>query len=168
MNVGRTVLVFLFFLGSCGQNYEEGSHPPPKPMPRSTQIPQGRPPITKAPEAGSIAGLLRLAPELERRVPRNAYLYLIARERPDGGPPYAFRRTRVPSFPHAFTMGQADVAKMLGEGIVFAEIPEMYLIARIDQDGMAGTQVGDLEGTCLQNPIEAGAQSLEIVIDRTY
>ena len=53
-------------------------------------------------------------------MPKNAYLYLIARERADGGPPYLLKRIRVPSFPYSFTMGQADVGKMFGDGIVLA------------------------------------------------
>jgi cytochrome c-type biogenesis protein CcmH len=101
-------------------------------------------------------------------VPGYAYLYLIARERADGGPPYLLKKIPVPAFPYAFTMDQSDVGQMFGAGIVLAEIPEMYLIARIDQDGMAMPQPGDLEGECLQNPIAGGAQNLEIVIDRAY
>ena len=38
----------------------------------------------------------------------------------------------------------------------------------VQQDGMAMAQPGDLEGTCLQNPIAGGARNLEIVIDRAY
>lgn len=120
------------------------------------------------PEEGAITGTVRLSPEFATRVPRGAVLYLIARERADGGVPYAFKRIPVPAFPFSFTMGQADVARMFGDGIVFAEIPEMYLIARIDQDGMASAQPGDLEGACLQNPVAAGDRDLEILIDRAY
>ncbi len=158
---------------SCGQHYEDGSHPPPKPLPRAA-LPSDHPTMGEtastqiSSEPGSISGTIRLSPELTTRMPKNAYLYLIARERADGGPPYLLKRIRVPSFPYSFTMGQADVGKMFGDGIVLAEIPEMYLIARIDQDGMAMPQPGDLEGTCLQNPIAGGAQGLEILIDRAY
>ena len=156
---------------ACGQHYEEGSHPPPKPFPRNN-IPasttQAAPKPDTADQAGAISGIIRLDPKFRTQVPSNAYLYLIARERADGGPPYALKRVRVPQFPYEFTMTQADVGQMFGDGIVLAEIPEMYLIARIDQDGMAMAQPGDLEGTCLQNPIAGGAQNLEIVIDRTY
>lgn len=170
----RFAVLLLAYLAGCGQNYEEGTHPSPKPLPRSTDaLPSGHPHVGEAPsqvsdESGAISGTIRLSPGLHDQLPRNAYLYLIARERSDGGVPYAFRRTRVPSFPHDFSLGQADVAKMLGEGIVFAEIPEMYLIARIDKDGMAGSQPGDLSGTCNQNPIAAGARDLQITIDHVH
>ena len=154
---------------NCGQHYEDGSYPSPKPLPRSP-LPdienQARPPRTA--EAGAISGTIRLAPEFANRIPENAFLYMIARERADGGPPYLLKRVPLPPFPYIFTMGQADVGKMFGEGIVLAEIPAMYLIARIDQDGMAMPQTGDLEGTCLQNPIAGGDTGLELVIDRAY
>ncbi len=169
----RLMICCLFFVG-CGQHYEEGTHPPPKPLPAGG-LPAGHPPVQKpAAESpkrtgeGAISGTIKLSPSFASRVPQSAYLYLIARERADGGPPYALKRIRVPSFPYEFSMDQNDVGQMFGDGIVFAEIPEMYLIARIDQDGMAMAQPGDLEGTCLQNPIAAGAQNLEIVIDRAY
>ena len=166
-------VVLILLVASCGQHYEEGSHPPPKALPRSV-LPAGHPPVGETtsrqvgPEPGSISGTVRLSPEFTTHIPANAYLYLIARERADGGPPYLLKRIRVPGFPYSFTMGQSDVGKMFGDGIILAEIPEMYLIARIDQDGMAMPQPGDLEGTCLQNPIAGWAQNLEIVIDRAY
>jgi hypothetical protein len=158
---------------ACGQHYEEGSHPPPKPLPQNS-LAAGHPSTSIATnkaasqEDGAISGTVRLSPEFTARVPSNAYLYLIARERADGGPPYLLKKLRLPQFPYSFTMGQEDVGRMFGDGIVLAEIPEMYLIARIDQDGMAMAQPGDLEGTCLQNPIAGGAQNLEIMIDRAY
>ena len=163
--------LYLALLLGCGQNYEEGAHPAPKPLPRSaSSLPAGHPPVEDtqyefADEPGAITGTVRLSPDVGDRVPRGAYLYLIASERADGGAPYAFRKTKVPSFPHTFSLGQAHVARMLGDGIVFAEIPEMYLIARIDGDGMAGARPGDLSGACVQNPIAAGARNLEITID---
>ena len=168
----------LIFLGSiitgCGQHYEEGSHPPPKLLPRNS-LPVGRP-SAQAPESqktkvtteGAISGIVRLSSSFSSKVPGRAYLYLIARERADGGPPYLLKKIPVPAFPYEFRMDQSNVGQMFGAGIVLAEIPEMYLIARIDQDGMAMPQPGDLEGACLQNPIAGGAQNLEIVIDRAY
>jgi hypothetical protein len=174
MNKLCLLILLTTLLFGCGQHYEAGSNPPPKPLPR-TALPAGHPSIpnpakqaTKPAGAGAISGTIRLAPGFETRMPANAYLYMIARERVDGGPPYLLKKIRLPSFPYSFTMDQNDVGQMFGAGIVLAEIPEMYLIARIDQDGMAMAQPGDLEGTCLQNPIAGGAQNLEIIIDRVY
>jgi hypothetical protein len=168
------VLMLTVLLVACGQHYEEGSHPSAKPLPRST-MPAGHPTTSgggqraeKPAGEGAISGTIRLSPDFASRVPRGAYLYMIARERADGGPPYLLKKISVPTFPYVFTMDQSNVGQMFGDGIVLADIPEMYLIARIDQDGMAMPQSGDLEGTCLQNPIAGGAQNLEIVIDRAY
>jgi hypothetical protein len=174
MTLSGVLIVCGLILSGCGQHYEEGSHPPPKPLPPNV-LPVGHPSLKFAHSLklntagkGAISGVVRLSSALITRVPGNAYLYLIARERADGGPPYLLKKIRVPDFPYEFTMDQGDVGQMFGEGIVLSEIPEMYLIARIDQDGMAMPQPGDLEGTCLQNPIAGGAQNLEIVIDRAY
>ena len=168
--------LLIALLTGCSQHYEEGSHPPPKPPP-VIALPEGHPPIeggrpagrggaSKA--AGTVSGTIRLAPELAARVPGNAYLYIIARERADGGPPYAFKRLRVPEFPYQYTLTQDDVAGMFGEGIVLAEIPEMYLVAKVDRDGMVGRQPGDMEGVCPKNPVAAGEHSGDILIDQVY
>ncbi|MDA0749014.1 MAG: hypothetical protein O2954_21045, partial [bacterium] len=160
----------LFWMQACGQHYEEGSHPPPRP-PAVTTLPQNHPPTnTQKPaassEKGTVRGTVTIAPELANRIPSGAYLYIIARERPDGGPPYAFKRIRVPSFPYTYTLTQGDVGQMFGEGIVLTDIPEMYLVAKIDQDGRVGAQPGDMEGACAHNPVAAGEQGGDIVIDR--
>ena len=174
MRISGVLISLGLIITGCGQHYEEGSHPPPKPLPRKS-LPQGHPADklpkyqkTKVTNGGAISGIIRLSASFSSKVPRQAYLYLIARVRADGGPPYLLKKIPVPAFPYAFTMDQSNVGQMFGTGIVLAEIPEMYLIARIDQDGMAMPQPGDLEGTCLQNPIAGGAQNLEIVIDRAY
>lgn len=168
--------LLIALLWGCSQHYEEGAHPPPRPPP-VVALPEGHPPIegertdsgggaSKA--DGTVSGTIRLAPELAARVPGNAYLYIIARERADGGPPYAFKRLRVPAFPYRYTLTQDDVAGMFGEGIVLAEIPEMYLVAKVDRDGMVGRQPGDMEGVCPKNPVAAGERSGDILIDRVY
>ncbi len=170
------IQILIALLLGCSQHYEEGSHPPSRPPP-STALPEGHPPVGgeqtsggtgAAKAAGTVSGTIRIAPELARRMPANAYLYIIARERADGGPPYAFKRLRVPGFPYRYTLTQADVAGMFGEGIVLAEIPEMYLVAKIDQDGMVGGQPGDMEGRCAKNPVAAGERSGDVLIDRVH
>lgn len=159
-------------LNGCSQHYEEGAHPPPKPPPQ-TQLPAGHPPVEggQTPSSdtkGSVRGTIRISKELATQIPPHAYLYIIARERADGGVPYAFKMMRVPQFPYAYTLTQADVAPMFGEGIVLADIPEMYLVAKIDQDGKVGAQPGDLEGFCPQNPVAAGEAAGNITIDRMH
>jgi hypothetical protein len=161
---------------SCGQHYKESSDPPPK-RPPKTSLPAGHPKVgevkvTAKPGADAgktVKGIVRLSPDLDGKLPPNAYLYILARERPGGGPPYAFKMMRAPTFPYKFTLTQADVSQMFGEGIVLEEIPEMYLVAKIDQDGRVGpVQPGDMEGACPDNPIVVGPDEREIIIDRIH
>ena len=165
-------VVLMVGLPGCSQHYEEGTHPPPRP-PQEALLPKGHPPAgeserAKGSPAGAVGGTIRIAPELAGRIPANATLYIVARERADGGPPYALKRLRVPRFPFRYTLTQADVGQMFGEGIVLAEIPEMYLVAKIDQDGFVGAQPGDMEGSCPQNPVAAGETGGDILIDRVH
>ncbi len=176
--VNRATLVFLFITLTlaCSQHYKAGADAPAK-RPSKTALPAGHPQISdgsKNDSAGAergktVKGVIRLSPDLAGKVPQNAYLYILARERPGGGPPYAFKMMRVPQFPFKFTLSQSEVSQMFGEGIVLEEIPEMYLVAKIDQDGRVGpVQPGDMEGACADNPIVAGLQEREIVIDRIH
>lgn len=166
------VLAGLLVLCACDQHYREGAHPPPKP--RKPTLPEGHPPVaasrgpSDAPDGKTVRGTIRIKPELQSQIPGRAYLYIIARERPDGGPPYALKRMRMPTFPYEYTLTQSDVARMFGDGIVLAEIPEMYIVAKIDRDGFVGMQPGDMEGACVKNPIAAGEQQADILIERVH
>ena len=113
-------------------------------------------------------GTIRVRQELRSSIPDGAYLFIIARERADGGPPYALKRLRMPTLPYHYSLTQSDVARMFGDGIVLAEIPEMYMVAKIDRDGFVGVQPGDMEGACAKNPIAAGEQRADILIDRVH
>ena len=149
-------------LFACSQHYEEGTHPPPRN--RSTRIPAGHLPTPQEIGKKSISGTIRIDPSLANRVPANAYLWIIGRERADGGPPLVLQQKRIPRFPHRFNLTQKDVSRMFGEGIVLEEIPEMFLVAKIDQDNRVGTRPGDMEGACTENPISPGARQADITI----
>ena len=173
----RLFIPLTIALYGCSQHYEEGAHPPPHPPP-SARLPAGHPPLNAPKEAprsgsqsepGAVTGTIRVTAEMQERVRKDAYLFIFARERPEGGPPpYAVKRIRVPSFPFRYSLGQSDVLPMVGEGIVFGDIPEMYLIAKIDRDGRAGSEPGDMEGRCPDNPVSAGQGGKDILIDRVF
>jgi len=181
--LASTITCLLVTTG-CSQHYEEGASPPPKQR-QAAQLPAGHPPVdgaspglgsAAAPSGaseesvpdGAVTGTVRLAPELADHVPDGAVLFLIARERPDGGPPYAVKRIPVPDFPYTFTLSQNDVIPMFGEGLQFSDIPEMYIGARIDQDGRVGaSSAGDMEGA-LKTPVAAGETGLEVLIDTIH
>ena len=167
-----SALVGLLLICACDQHYKEGAHPRPKPQ--RPALPAGHPPVAtdRRPSeeivGKTVRGTIRIRRELQASIPDGAYLFIIARERADGGPPYALKRIRVPAFPYQYTLTQADVARMFGDGIVLADIPEMYMVAKIDRDGFVGAQPGDMEGVCVKNPIAAGEQQADILIERIH
>jgi len=110
-------------------------------------------------DAEPIRGAIRLAPELEGRVPEGAILFLIARTGPSG-PPTAVVRIPGPSLPLDFSIGPDDrmIATLPFEG-------PFQLTARIDADGNAMTRnPGDLQGGAA-GTVLPGASGVEIVID---
>lgn len=123
---------------------------------------------TDFPSAASVAGTITVALELAGRIPAGATLFIMARERPQGGPPYAVQRLPAPTFPFRYSIDQTDVLPMFGEGLQFAQIDEMYIVVRIDQDGRAGQpDPGDMEGAT-KTPVKPGQKGVDIVIDKVY
>jgi hypothetical protein len=124
----------------------------------------GAMPAAEAPAAPTahedpLTGTIRLAAELEGRVPSGAVLFLIARTGA-GGPPTAVRRIADPSFPLEFEIGPHD--RMIEE-MPFAG--PFQLSARVDADRNAMTRnPGDLQGEA-EGSFAPGAEDIEIVID---
>ena len=117
----------------------------------------GAPPASGEPVSGTIT----LAPDLERKVPAGAILFLIARNGPGGGPPLAVKRIESPAFPLAFTLGPDD--RMI-KAMPFAG--PLQLSARLDADGNAMTRApGDLQGQTPE-PHQPGESGVAIVIDQ--
>jgi cytochrome c-type biogenesis protein CcmH len=116
--------------------------------------------VAPPPRGGEpLSGTIRLAGDLEGRVPAGAVLFLIARTG-GGGPPTAVRRIPDPRFPLDFEIGPDD--RML-DAMPF-EGP-FQLTARIDADRNAMTRnPGDLQGEA-DGSFAPGASRIEIVID---
>lgn len=184
-------LAWVLLLVGCGQHYEEGAHPPPKPPPQ-TQLPPGHPPLDQAPAASPsmpvdhppldspppaaretdeqvvFSGELRIADHLTDRLPAQATLFIIARPAPTGGPPVMVKRLPMPAFPYVYRLTEMD-GMMPGQPVDFSDIGGLYLTARIDLDGSVGPpQPGDMEGAAAQNPVPVGSRDADIVIDRIY
>jgi hypothetical protein len=123
-------------------------------------MPPAEPPIAPSPGGGApLEGTIRVAADLEGRIPSGAVLFLIARTGA-AGPPTAVRRIPSPSFPLEFSIGPDDrmIQAMPFEG-------PFQLVARIDADGNAMTKnPGDLQGAA-QGSFSPGAKDIEIVID---
>jgi len=157
------IVPLLLLIIGCSRHYEEGAHAP-KPPPKTPDSEEG------IQDNANVSGLIQIAPELANQVPDDAYIFIVARERATGGPPpYAVKRIKASEFPMAFSLSQSDILAMAGDGLVFADIPEMFLTAKIDQDGKVGDpQPGDMEGACITNPVAAGDSGCEILINRVF
>jgi hypothetical protein len=105
-----------------------------------------------------VTGQVLLAPELTGRVPQGAVLFLIARTS-DSERPIAVKRIPAPEFPLAFELGPED---RMPHAMPF--VGPFQLVARVDADGEAATQVGDLQGAA-QGTHSPGATGVIILID---
>ena len=122
----------------------------------------GAPPAASNDSDAPLTGTIRLAPELERKIPAGAILFLIARRgEAGGGPPLAVKRIESPHFPLEFSIGPDD--RMI-KAMPFAG--PIQLSARLDADGNAMTrQPGDLQGQAAE-PHQPGDSGVAIVIDQ--
>ena len=107
----------------------------------------------------SVSGIIRFDDALVSKKPENSTLFLIAR--PEGttaGPPLAVKRYSLVKFPFEYKIGQGNV---MVKGAQFEG--EIDITARLDMDGVAKAQPGDIEGTITAR---AGDAAVEIVLDR--
>ncbi len=109
---------------------------------------------------GAITGSISIDPQLASKVPAGATLYIMAKMSATDRIPIAVVRDSVGAFPMKFTMDQSNVMQ---QGMPFDG--EVFLIARIDQDGMAGAAPGDMEGMT-PAAIKVGSAGVEIRIDK--
>ncbi|MBI4384798.1 MAG: hypothetical protein HY579_12285 [Nitrospinae bacterium] len=115
----------------------------------------GRSPAGGTPVTGSIT----VDPNLAKKVPENAALFIFARVKGvQGGPPLAVKRLSGIRFPYEYTIGPADV---MMPGARFEG--ELTITARLDQDGNAAASPGDIEGSREAAP---GQEKADIVLDR--
>jgi hypothetical protein len=127
--------------------------------PGALAVPErGAPPVEAA--AAPVRGTLRLAHELEGRVPSGAVLFLIARSA-EAGPPLAVKRIPEPRFPLDFEIGPDD--RMIQQ---LPFVGPLRLTARVDGDGNATSrEPGDLVGGSSAE-VEPGDSGIVITIDQ--
>lgn len=129
-------------------------------MPGATGGRGAPPPVAGGSEP--LRGTITLAPELERKAPAGAILFIIARGAQGGGPPLAVKRVESPRFPLDFEIGPDD--RMI-EAMPFAG--PLQLSARLDADGNAMTRnPGDLQGEA-PGTYEPGATGIALTIDQS-
>lgn len=133
------------------------------------EMPAGADPAARATEtksaarAAQIRGKITVTPALVSKVDPGAALFIIAR--PAGaaaGPPLAVKKIERPKFPLDYTLGQDNV---MMQGTPFTG--KIAVTVRLDRDGNPVTRgSGDLTGDYKENPVDVGAQNVDIVIDR--
>ncbi len=107
----------------------------------------------------TISGTLKIDKSVEAKVPPNAVLFIIAKKKgPRGTPPIAVQRMADVQFPLKFSIGQKDV--MMPNAEFDGEI---LLMARLDQDGSAMGQPGDVEGVLSS---QAGEKNVVLTLNR--
>jgi cytochrome c-type biogenesis protein CcmH len=138
------------------------------PSPQRRAAPPFMPPAAPAPapvqaeaqpEAQPIRGTIRLAPELEGRVPAGGVLFIIVRLG-SAGPPLAVKRIPSPSFPLDFEIGPGD--RMI-TSVPFAG--PLQVSARVDADGNVTRGAGDLAGGAAEG-VQPGAVDVVLVLDQ--
>ena len=158
--------------GGSGKNISPRNRSPRAMTPmgqRRSEGGQGSVGLAASSSEASVSGIITVSPQLADRIPSHAVIFLMARERKQGGPPpYAVQRLHIHNFPHRYSLGQPDVLPMFGEGLVFADIDEMYIVVRIDQDGLAGPPMkGDMDGV-FKDLVKPGQKDVNVVIDKLY
>jgi cytochrome c-type biogenesis protein CcmH len=112
---------------------------------------------------GAVQGVITIDAKMKSKADGKAALFIIARSGgAAGGPPVAVKKIERPVFPVTYTLGPEDV---MMKGMPLSG--KIAISVRLDADGDAMTrQPGDLVGEYKNNPVEVGAQRVDIVIDR--
>jgi hypothetical protein len=133
--------------------------------PKAAQRPDAPASSSGQPQArgGTIQGTVTIDSKLKSKLDGKAVLFIIARSGgAGGGPPLAVKKIDRPVFPLTYTLGPENV---MMQGMPLSG--KIAISVRLDADGNAMTrQPGDLIGEYKNNPVEAGAQKVDIVIDR--
>ena len=110
-----------------------------------------------------IRGKITLDPKLKDKLDTRATLFIIARRaNADAGPPLAVRKIDRPGFPLAYSLGSENV---MMQGLSFSG--KLNVSARLDKDGNPATrEAGNLVGEHKKNPVEVGANNVDIIIDQ--
>jgi cytochrome c-type biogenesis protein CcmH len=110
--------------------------------------------------AGSVAGIVDVAPALQAQLNAQSTIYLIARAG-EGGPPVAAARVALGAFPFQFRL---DDSMAMSPDNTLSKHKEVVLLARISASGNPIAQPGDMEGRLVG--VAVGSQDVKLVIDR--
>lgn len=128
----------------------------PAPAPEVAKAPpSGAPPAV----AGSITGIVRLAPEIARGVSPTDTLFVFARATEGPRMPVAILRAQAKDLPLEFTL---DDRSSMVAGMKLSDQKQVVVGARISKSGSATPQPGDVQG--YSAPVAPGARGLHIVL----
>ena len=115
------------------------------------------------PSGQSIAGKITIDPKLKDKLDPQAALFIIARAAAGaGGPPLAVKKIAKPAFPLNYSISQENV---MMQGTPFSG--KINITVRLDKDGNTTTRgAGDMTGEYKKNPVDVGAQNVDVVIDQ--
>ncbi|HEY6241712.1 MAG TPA: c-type cytochrome biogenesis protein CcmI [Burkholderiales bacterium] len=112
-------------------------------------------------QAGSrVSGVVRLAPELARKVAPDDTVFIFARAAEGPRMPLAILRKRGSDLPLEFTL---DDSMAMGPQMNLSAFSRVVIGARVSKSANATPQPGDLQG--LSGPVATGAAGIKIVID---
>ncbi len=110
-------------------------------------------------EGNGLSGVIELQPGLDIDVAAFDSVFLLVRKQP-GGPLDYVRKLADPGFPQAFTITEAH-SMQGGAGMSGA----YQIVARLDRDGDAAAQVGDVQGIAAE-PAVPGGPPVHIVLNQ--
>jgi len=111
--------------------------------------------------AGSVKGVVKLAPELAAKVAPTDTVFIFARAAEGSRMPLAILRKQVHELPVTFLL---DDSMAMAPGINLSSFPQVVVGARISKSANANPQPGDFQG--LSAPIANSASGITVVIDR--
>jgi cytochrome c-type biogenesis protein CcmH len=134
---------------------------PKAPAVPKTTVTAGSAQKANAAGGASIAGTVKLAPELAGKAAPTDAVFIFAR--PAQGPkmPLAILKRQVKDLPSTFTL---DDSTTMSPGGALSGAGDVIVGARVSRSGDAMPKGGDFEG--LSDPVKVGASGVTIVIDR--
>jgi len=111
--------------------------------------------------AGSVKGVVKLAPELAARVAPTDTVFIFARAAEGPRMPLAILRKQVHELPVTFLL---DDSMAMAPGMNLSSFPQIVVGARISKSANANSQPGDFQG--VSAPIANSASGITVVIDR--
>ncbi len=124
-------------------------------------VPAARRSASTAAAAGSLKGVVKLAPELAAKVANTDTVFIFVRAAEGSRMPLAILRKQVHELPITFLL---DDSMAMAPGMNLSSFPKVVVGARISKSANANPQPGDFQG--LSAPIANSASGITVVIDR--